>query len=132
MLLVGSLALIVAATTMPWSAYYVGHPHWASVEWVPFSRRVRPGDFLLNVLLFVPFGVAAAWAMCPDNHRPGPVPGRRTAAAIVAAGCLISMGVEVFQVFCHWRIPTTVDVLSNTVGAWVGVRVSRRVGPGRW
>ena len=60
LLLIVSVTLIVAATTMPWSTYYVGHSHWAKVEWVPFSQRVRPVDFLLNILLFLPFGYSAS------------------------------------------------------------------------
>ena len=60
LLLLVSVAVIIAATTMPWSMYYVGHSHWAKVEWLPFSRRVRPEDFLLNILLFVPFGYFAS------------------------------------------------------------------------
>lgn len=126
-LLVGSLLLIVAATTMPWSAYYVGHAHWANVEWVPFSRRVRPADFLLNVLLFVPFGYAGlrVWAGGAGGAVP-PTGGRRTIATVIVAGCLLSTAVEVFQVYCHGRIPTTVDVISNTLGAWIGTRLVRR------
>ena len=126
-LLVGSLLLIVAATTMPWSAYYVGHAHWANVEWVPFSRRVRPADFLLNVLLFVPFGYAGlrVWAGGAGGAVL-PTGGRRTIATVIVAGCLLSTAVEVFQVYCHGRIPTTVDVISNTLGAWIGTRLARR------
>ncbi|MCC6162750.1 MAG: hypothetical protein IT182_05310 [Acidobacteria bacterium] len=56
--LAASVVVVLAVTTTPWSAY-VGHSHWADVEWVPFTRTLRPLDFLLNVLLFVPFGAAA-------------------------------------------------------------------------
>lgn len=109
LLLVASVALIVAATTMPWSAYYVGHSHWARVEWVPFTQRVRPLDFLLNILLFVPFGFTAQTA------------GQRVQRVVLAA-TLLSAGVEVFQVYTHGRLPTTTDVLSNATGAFLGAR----------
>jgi len=66
-LLLVSVAVIIAATTMPWSMYYVGHSHWAHVEWVPFSRTVRPDDFLLNILLFLPFGCSAY--VCGASRR---------------------------------------------------------------
>ena len=74
LLLIVSVALIVAATTMPWSIYYVGHSHWARVEWVPFSRRVRPVDFLLNILLFLPFGYSASAFLGRDRSPSGPSP----------------------------------------------------------
>lgn len=123
-LLLGSVALIVMATTMPWSWYFVGHAHWANVEWVPFSRRVRPDDFILNVLLFVPFGFTAVRVLEVDDHAPG---GRRVPVAglIVVAAGLLSLSVELFQVYCHGRMPTSVDVISNTLGAWLGTRVFR-------
>jgi glycopeptide antibiotics resistance protein len=127
-LLVGSVLIIVAATTMPWAYYYVGHAHWGDVEWLPFSRRIRPEDFILNVLLFLPFGYAALRTWSPeadDDAQPATV-GRRKVAVVILAGCLFSMAVEVFQVYCHGRMPTTVDVIANTLGTWVGTRCGRR------
>lgn len=119
LLLVASVVLIVTVTTMPWSGF-MGHSHWARVEWVPFSQRVRPLDFLLNILLFVPFGVSATNA----GHR---------VLRVVLAAMFLSIGVEVFQVYTHGRLPATIDVLGNTVGALLGAcgtaaRNSRRNG----
>ena len=136
MLLAGSLALIVAATTMPWSWYYVGHSHWAAVEWVPFSKRFRPDDLILNVLLFVPFGftavravagnAAAATTAGVNPSRSGRTsPSTRAIVGTVVAGCLVSIGVEWFQVYCHGRMPTSVDVIANTLGTWIGTRTAR-------
>jgi glycopeptide antibiotics resistance protein len=126
-LLVGSLALIVVATTMPWSWYYVGHPHWASVEWIPFTRRVRIDDFILNVLLFVPFGFTALRVFARESDASDGRAGRPRSAVVwvVVAGCLLSIAVELFQVYCHGRIATTADVLSNTLGTWLGTRAIR-------
>ena len=130
MLLAGSLVLIVAATTMPWSWYYVGHSHWASVEWVPFSQRFRPGDLVLNVLLFVPFGFTAlrlTAADRPHSESQDPhttFPSSPAVVGTVIAGCLISIAVEWFQVYCHGRMPTSVDVFANTLGAWAGTRLT--------
>jgi len=130
-LLIGSVSLIVLATTMPWSLYYVGHAHWSSVEWIPFTRRVRLDDFILNVLLFMPFGFTAVRLFEPArNARIAPEPSARGAGKaamwVVAGGCLFSLCVELFQVYCHGRIATTADVLSNTLGTWLGARAARR------
>ena len=127
------VALIIAATTMPWSAYYVGHSHWAQVEWVPFSRMVRPDDFLLNILLFLPFGFSVYLARvgtghtdpstagdAPDGSSRGPM--RRTLVVAVVAAAILSAAVELFQVYCHGRLPTTTDLVSNTLGGWLGAR----------
>lgn len=133
LLLAASVALIVAATTMPWSAYYVGHSHWAQVEWVPFSRLVRPDDFLLNILLFLPFGFSLyLWSVAGDvrvgsaepapDRQPRVRAQRRRIAGVVGAAILLSASVELFQVYCHGRLPTTTDILSNTIGAFLAAR----------
>lgn len=116
------------ATTMPWSWYYVGHPHWASVEWIPFTQRIRIDDFILNALLFVPFGFSALRVFAREREPDVPPAGRPRAAVVwvVVAGCLLSVSVELFQIYCHGRIATTADVLSNTFGTWIGTRIARR------
>lgn len=126
-LLLASLALIVMATTMPWSWFYVGHPHWASVEWIPFTRRVRPLDFVLNLLLFVPFGWSAlrVFAGAGEGDSSPRSTRRGVMLWIIAAGCLLSVSVELFQVYSHGRIATSADVLSNTIGTWLGARAAR-------
>ncbi|AMY10100.1 putative integral membrane protein [Luteitalea pratensis] len=193
LLLIVSVTLIVAATTMPWSTYYVGHSHWAKVEWVPFSQRVRPVDFLLNILLFLPFGYSASAFLgrdcsflgrdrsfldrdrsflgrdrSPSGPSPRPRDTREGASAtmdaaemdasardasemdasegdaaemdaserdaaemdaserrpylIVGGAILLSTAVELFQVYSHGRLPTTTDVMSNALGAFLGAR----------
>jgi glycopeptide antibiotics resistance protein len=119
LLTMASLALIVVVTTMPWSTYYVGHSHWARVEWVPFSKTFRPLDLLLNILLFVPFGYSAFATLGSEAARSM---GRRNQIGIVAAAFLLSLAVELFQVYCHARLPTMTDVISNTGGALLGAR----------
>jgi glycopeptide antibiotics resistance protein len=106
-----SVLTILALTTLPFSDF-VGHPHWARVEWVPFSAGLRPLDFLANVLLFLPFGLFAPWGGHPSA--------RRRLALVAAAACLLSLSVEYYQVFCHGRMPAMSDVLANTLGAALG------------
>ena len=134
LLLVVSVALVVAATTMPWSSYYVGHSHWAQVEWVPFSRLVRPDDMVLNVLLFVPLGfslylcgAAGGGQKSPagDEAADGAASARRVRGrvlGVVIGAILLSTAVEFFQVYCHGRLPTTTDIISNALGAFFGAR----------
>jgi VanZ family protein len=110
----GPLALILLATTWPLSRFQ-DHAHWATVEWVPLSRYVRPFDLVANVLLFVPFGFAAAWGG----------PWRRVRSAMLA-GLLVSVCVELAQVFTHNRIATATDVVTNTTGALLGALLAPR------
>jgi hypothetical protein len=120
-----SLALIVFATTWPWTDY-VGHAHWARVEWIPFTRG--PANLFegaANVVLFVPLG--AALAASGLRFR-----------AIGTGALLLSVGIELYQVYCHNHFPTATDVVLNTAGSllghWVWSRVNDRFQPAwdRW
>lgn len=114
------IAAVVVATiniTMwPWSTF-VGHSHWAQVEWVPFSQGVRPFDIGANIVLFVPFG----WALAMGR-------GRRVVLLAVLAGVLLSSSIELLQVYCHGHFPTSTDVLANTGGTWLGAHLATRTG----
>jgi glycopeptide antibiotics resistance protein len=107
------LALILLATTWPLSEFQ-NHTHWAQVEWVPFTKYVRPFDILANVALFAPLGATVAW---------GSTSRRRVGAATLAA-LVLSLLIEWSQVYTHNRAATTTDVLTNTLGAWLGARWS--------
>lgn len=119
------LIVILLVTVRPWYGF-VGHSHWANVEWVPFSHGVRPFDCVANVLLFVPLGAALTWGRFGGGEAPlpgGRSPWKSPRAAIVQAtiaGALLSMAVELYQVYCHGHFPTMTDVLTNTTGAWLG------------
>ena len=106
-----ALALVLLATTWPISDFQ-DHPHWFRVEWIPFSQYLRPFDVVANVLLFVPFGAAAA-AGTTDPRR---------VRVVMYAGLALALAVELSQVYTHNRIATTTDVVTNTAGAWLGAR----------
>lgn len=108
------VALILLATTWPLSDYQ-DHAHWAAVEWVPFSDYQRAFDVIANVLLFVPFGLAVGW---------GGAATRVSGAAL--AGLVLSVAVELSQVYTHNRIATVTDLLTNTTGAWLGAWLATR------
>jgi glycopeptide antibiotics resistance protein len=111
LVLLASVALVIMATTWPWSSY-VGHPHWASIRIFPWTLITKPWEPVANVLLFVPLGAALQWGAGRD---------RRIAAA-VAAG-LLSVAVETFQLYTHTRIPALPDLAVNTLGGWLGAHL---------
>jgi hypothetical protein len=79
-------------------------------------------DAILNVVLFVPFGIAAAATL-----RSGP--------RAVAGGALFSALIEIAQLGISGRDPSLGDLLFNTLGALGGVMVfqaaPRWIRPGR-
>lgn len=111
-----TLAILVA-TTWPWSTF-VGHSHWDLVEWVPLTGGFHPVDMVANTLLFAPFGAAYAW-----SRR------RRPVGHAVLAGLLLSVAIELYQVYCHGHFPSMTDVCTDTLGTWLGARASWRFSP---
>lgn len=73
-----------------------------------------PGDLIVNVALYMPFGAMLSLAL-PDRFGP-------TAKVFIAmlAGFLMSLGVEVAQWFIVTRVASLADVTMNTTGAFLG------------
>jgi hypothetical protein len=80
-------------------------------------------DCVLNLLLFVPFGVLLNHEGRHRSLKPGSI-------VILAGtvGALISTTVEYFQVFLPTRDSSLVDVLANTGGALLGIAADRAWG----
>ena len=79
------------------------------------SEKAKPLDILLNVLLFVPFGFGLA-------ARVKKIGAGRLATVILtwAAGALLSYVIEFLQLFVPGRSSGWDDVVTNSIGAFVG------------
>jgi len=114
--------LILAATLLPTSGYRA-HPHWERVSWIPFADGLgKPWEMVANVLLFLPFGWAAARAFGSS---------RAVVLGCGFAGLMLSSGVELAQVFAHGRVPSATDVVLNVLGAVLGAELLMRAASGR-
>ncbi len=107
-----SVALILAAALAP-----ISTPRAAAAS-APLTICVICGDrgvadAILNVLLFVPFGVALAL---------GPWPGRRALALAVS----LSVGIEILQLAIAGRHASAGDVIFNALGTALGLLLVRR------
>lgn len=102
---------------------FVGHAHWEYIEWTitPSQWRSRRFyfDVFANIALFYPFGLLLARRF--SAGRPA------RALALIALGLVLSLGIEFFQVYCHNRHPSPVDLLTNTIGTALGVLSSKTV-----
>jgi hypothetical protein len=109
-LLVFVSLLVIAAATLT--------PQYGPLETTPyciFCGSLGGVDFLLNVLLFFPMGVALA--LC-----------NRHVAAAVAAIVALSIGIETTQLFfIAGRDASLGDVLANSCGGLIGFASTRRV-----
>ena len=87
----------------------LGARGWSGIAWRPVID---------NVTLFVPLGAALAALWC-----------RRSWLTVLVVAALVSVGVEAFQfAFPTGRIANTADVIANTIGAGLGIALSRMVG----
>lgn len=117
--LLASIAAILAATLLPWSNF-VGHAHWAQVQWLPFyGQQLDWVDIAGNVALFLPFGYFAA------RFRSAPGQNQGTLWVLVSA-TLLSTFAEIVQVYSHGRYPSTLDIGCNVFGAALGLMLSAR------
>ena len=112
-----ALLAVLACTLFPFH-FCAPDPPFRSV-WdvllIPIGPDTAP-DVVENVLLFLPLGFAMAGYL---THR-----GITTLAAITGVLLLslsLSYSIEVLQLFMPGRFTSLTDVLSNTVGAGLGV-----------
>jgi VanZ family protein len=87
-----------------------------SFDWHVYALTHRPsrGDVLANWVAYIPLGVLAMMAAGASR--------RAWAIALVWLGCtLISLGLETVQVCLPDRIPSVLDVITNSLGALTGI-----------
>ena len=114
-----SLAAVLAATLLPWSNF-VGHSHWAQVQWIPFyGRRLDWFDIAANAALFVPLGYFAGGFLAVG------LPGKKPLWVLVGA-TLLSTSAEFMQIYSHGRFPSATDIGCNVAGAALGLMISAR------
>ncbi|MEO8338740.1 MAG: VanZ family protein [Nitrospirota bacterium] len=103
---------------------FVGHSHWEYIQWVPTAENLRSPKYLLdifsdivgNTLLFVPLGYFLRRLFITSSTSQ---------QLLIAAGIgiMLSLSIELYQVYCHNRFPSIFDVITNVTGTVIGVRV---------
>lgn len=105
---------------------FVGHSHWEYIKWVPTVEQLQSPlivldlalDIVANVLLFVPFGLFyAGRAQAKDFSLLAPI----------TIALILSCGIELYQVYCHNRSTSLLDILNNGFGAYLGLRLGARL-----
>lgn len=78
-----------------------------------------PVDFIANVLLFVPLGFLYRLTRPAAHHR--------FALSVLGLGALVSLAIELAQLFETARNTSVVDVATNALGAWLGALAFDRI-----
>jgi VanZ family protein len=99
----GLALLIVVASAGEWSASGPGN-------WAP--TVVRPRDVLLNVAIYVAFGVSGMLAL----NRGG----ARGVMRVTGIALLLSLSVEALQLYTADRVASLTDIASAAVGTVAG------------
>ncbi|MFF2620291.1 VanZ family protein [Oerskovia jenensis] len=118
------LAAVLVVTCWP-SPQSTAAPGWALAVLEVFRSVGLPMSYEFleaasNVVMFVPFGALGLLVLV--GARPG-VPLRRGLGAVVLAGFVLSLAIELSQLVIPGRYPTVQDVVMNTTGAVVGAVV---------
>lgn len=114
-LLVGILPLI----------NFVGHSHWQYIKWFPTTEDLLSPKYLIdifsdlvgNTVLFFPLGYFLSRLLTSTSCS-------RQLLLAAGIGGTLSLGIEFYQVYCHNRFPSFFDVITNVIGALIGVRFS--------
>ena len=106
---------VIAVASGPWFGI-IGHPQWDRLTLVPFTgSEDKPKDMAVNMLLFVPFG----WSFAKSRG------GRVSMAAAIGAAALVSIAVEIPQLFYKLRDPSATDVVMAVIGSAAGSLASQ-------
>lgn len=125
-LLVGYGLGVAGATVFPITlrppGYWAGEPWWSELRWIPFD--VDAPSFVLNVIMFVPFGVLVP-LLWPRLDAV-----RRLAGYAAAASLTIEMVQVLIGVTLGSRRTADVnDLIANTAGALLGLAIVRLAVP---
>ncbi len=105
---------------------FVGHSHWEYIKWIPTAEDLRSPKFITdtvldtvgNIVLFFPLGFLLGVLL----HDSG---SSRSLIAAVVVAVMLSVGIELYQVYCHNRFPSIYDVITNVAGSVLGSRRAR-------
>jgi glycopeptide antibiotics resistance protein len=104
MLLVFWLVSVVIVISLP-GEKFDGTPHWESIQWIPFAalsfQRDVVTETLANFLAFVPLGYLAIRSF--------------------------AFSIELYQLFCRSRVPSSTDLILNTAGAVLGAHLALKL-----
>ena len=105
---------------------FVGHAHWEYIKWIPIPtvEDLRSPKYLLdissdivgNALLFLPLGYFLRRLLTSSSLL-------RQLFIAAGIGGMLSLSIELYQVYCHNRFPSIFDIITNVTGTLIGARL---------
>ncbi|HJT21128.1 MAG TPA: VanZ family protein [Nitrospira sp.] len=104
---------------------FVGHSHWEYIKWLPTGDDLRSPKYLLdigtdligNAILFLPLGFLLSRLLMPSSWST-------QLMAVAGIAGVLSLSIEWYQVYCHFRFPSIFDIITNVAGAVAGLYLS--------
>ena len=124
-LTVAYLLLVVYASLYPFTDWRVPNDDATRFLFGGWPSYIVASDVVLNILAYMPLGLLLTLLWM------GRVPRWFAVGLSVAAGMLLSLSIEFAQAYLATRISSSVDVLTNSIGALWGA-VAARVWGERW
>jgi glycopeptide antibiotics resistance protein len=119
----GCLYLLVLLSRLVMDTGRFPHPRSYLMDFRLASPARLAGDALLNLVVFVPLG----WLL--GRGLRSLTASRATRRLSVTAFCaVLSLTVETVQYFLPTRYSSAIDVLTNTLGSFLGVTLAERWG----
>lgn len=116
------VCLIVYGSLYPWDFHarqLAANPLWLLFHaWPPKIGRSQIVDIAANIVLYAPLGMFGFLSF-PHHREPFRM------CVPIAIGFALSCGLELLQLFVAGRYSSALDVLSNTIGAAIGVMFGR-------
>jgi glycopeptide antibiotics resistance protein len=112
-LIVTSLLLILIVTLFPFNFSSEN----LSIKEITqgFYHVSNPLDFIVNILLFIPFGFSCSWCMQLKNLKA-----IANVLAVLSMSLSLTVFVESSQIFLANRFSTKTDILANCLGGFFG------------
>ena len=116
------LALVIYTSLYPFSEWRAPAQEVRIFLTAPWPAYFTWTDLTINVLAYIPAGALLTLVFMPFWRGAAAA----TLATILAT--LLSLAIEVTQVFLPGRIPSNADLLCNAIGAFLGATVAFSIG----
>ncbi|MCB0209166.1 MAG: VanZ family protein [Anaerolineae bacterium] len=114
-----TLLIILYTTLFPFDFVFIKNLSLINIfhyfDW-PFVKPDSKWDFARNVLLFLPWGFGLTGLLATQK-----ISRYLLFFLIVAVSLLLSSTIEILQIFLTDRTTSILDIVSNGLGAWLGV-----------
>ena len=121
-LTVAYLALVIYTSVHPFSEWRAPAQEVRVFLTAPWPAYFTWTDLIINVLAYVPVGALLTLVLMPYLRSAA------AATLATAVAILMSLTIEVLQVFLPGRIPSNADLLCNAFGAFLGATLAFAIG----